>query len=194
MSRDKILAAIRRNKPEEAPLPQIPPFAAKGELLPAFINMVESGGGQVIQATPDAGLAELIKQLFPAAENIASPLPAAAGNIGLAALESPAKLEAVDLAVIAAQLGVAENGALWVSEQDCGQRVLPFITQHLAVLLNPAAIVANMHEAYRRIQVDATGFGLFIAGPSKTADIEQSLVIGAQGARSLTVILGQFRK
>ncbi|MBK6949528.1 MAG: LUD domain-containing protein [Haliscomenobacter sp.] len=104
-------------------------------------------------------------------------------------IASPAELETVGLALIPAQWGVAENGAVWVSEKDSLFRVLPFIAQHLIVVLAKDRIVSNMHEAYQRVQIDETGFGVFIAGPSKTADIEQALVIGAQGARSFTVVL-----
>lgn len=50
-----------------------------------------------------------------------------------------------------------------------------------------------MHAAYDRIAAleaaAAYGFSTFIAGPSKTADIEQSLVLGAHGPISLTVFL-----
>jgi len=46
-----------------------------------------------------------------------------------------------------------------------------------------------MHHAYDRIGDADYGFGLFLAGPSKTADIEQSLVLGAHGSRSMTVFL-----
>jgi L-lactate dehydrogenase complex protein LldG len=42
-----------------------------------------------------------------------------------------------------------------------------------------------------KIEKASTGFGLFLSGPSKTADIEQSLVIGAHGARSLVVVIHQ---
>jgi len=70
-----------------------------------------------------------------------------------------------------------------------GQRVLPFITQHLAVIVNAKNIVATMHDAYSSIGVTTQGFGAFIAGPSKTADIEQSLVIGAHGPRSMSLFL-----
>ena len=88
-----------------------------------------------------------------------------------------------------ATLGVAENGAVWLAESQLVHRAAPFLTQHLAILLDRGQIVWNMHQAYTRLQVDAEAFGVFIAGPSKTADIEQALVIGAHGPRSLTVML-----
>jgi len=190
MSKSKIIAAIQKNRSAEAPLPAIPSFAVgKVGPLDAFATMVEAGGGQVVRDSVFPNLNTAIKYLFPEAKQIASPLPSIASNVKLEEIQSPAELEPVDVAVIRGQLGVAENGAVWVTEEDCGHRVLPFITQHLILLLNEADIVHNMHEAYQRIQIGTTGFGLFIAGPSKTADIEQSLVIGAQGARSLTVCL-----
>jgi L-lactate dehydrogenase complex protein LldG len=70
-----------------------------------------------------------------------------------------------------------------------GHRVLPFITQHLGMLVDEDHIVATMHDAYKKMNNNEYGFGTFIAGPSKTADIEQSLVLGAHGARSMTIFL-----
>jgi L-lactate dehydrogenase complex protein LldG len=84
---------------------------------------------------------------------------------------------------------VAENGAIWVDTRDWAHRGVFVIAQHLAIVLPAAEIVADMHAAYARVSFDRPGFQLFIAGPSKTADIEQSLVIGAHGARSCTVFL-----
>lgn len=190
MSKDKILAAIRKNKPTEVPLPEPPSFPGReSSPVEAFASMVEAGGGKAVRAAGPEELNTTIKRLFPKAEKVASPLPEVRPTIELDHISSPAELETIDVAVISGQLGVAENGAIWTTEEDCGHRVLPFITQHLVIVLNPGKIVDNMHQAYEHIQIDATGFGLFIAGPSKTADIEQSLVIGAQGARSMTVIL-----
>jgi len=66
---------------------------------------------------------------------------------------------------------------------------LPFITQHLIIRLQMKNLVANMHQAYGNLSYEGLGFGLFVAGPSKTADIEQSLVKGAQGARTTLIVL-----
>jgi L-lactate dehydrogenase complex protein LldG len=84
---------------------------------------------------------------------------------------------------------VAENGAVWVDEADLVHRALPFVAQHLAIVLPKREIVADMHAAYRRLPRPLPGYGVFISGPSKTADIEQALVVGAQGPRSLVVFL-----
>jgi len=93
----------------------------------------------------------------------------------------------VEVLEIDGEFGVAENGAIWLTEEAFPHRVAPFICQHLVI--NVSEIVPNMHVAYARLGGVKSGFGLFLAGPSKTADIEQSLVIGAHGARSLTVVI-----
>ena len=103
--------------------------------------------------------------------------------------ESAHLLETVEVAIISAQFGVAENGSLWITDELLPTRVLPFICQHLVVLVSRNEIVATMHDAYDKIGSAEYGFGTFIAGPSKTADIEQSLVLGAHGPKTMTVFL-----
>lgn len=99
------------------------------------------------------------------------------------------ELEKVDTVYIKGTIGVAENGAVWIYESQMGNRLLPFICQHLILIIDKKDIVPTMHHAYNKIDIASEGFGVFIAGPSKTADIEQSLVIGAHGARSTTVYI-----
>ena len=110
-------------------------------------------------------------------------------NFNLASITDPHELHDVDFAVMPGQLAVAENGAVWVNDDEVPHRVLYFLSQHLALVVPAANIVHNLHEAYPRLPVGASPFGTFISGPSKTADIEQALVIGAHGARTLTVFL-----
>ena len=103
--------------------------------------------------------------------------------------EDAHSLENVDLAIIPAHFGVAENGAMWVTDSLVQYRVLPFITQQLAIVINRKDIVYNLHQAYQKIAGTSYDFGVFIAGPSKTADIEQSLVLGAHGPKGMTLYL-----
>ena len=107
----------------------------------------------------------------------------------LDSVDDPHQLEDVDLFVTRGEFGVAENAAVWATDVHTKHRVLYFLTQHLVLVLPAREIVDNMHQAYERLEFTQPRFGLFISGPSKTADIEQSLVIGAHGARSMTVFL-----
>ncbi|HSG63118.1 MAG TPA: LUD domain-containing protein, partial [Pseudomonadales bacterium] len=64
-----------------------------------------------------------------------------------------------------------------------------FICENLILALPESQLVANLHQAADKIGLAQGEFGVFIAGPSKTADIEQALVVGAHGACSLNVYL-----
>lgn len=189
-SKAGILSRLRKNQPPLSPLPRIEKSPKDtGNRPDDFIKRLESVGSTCLVLDKGQNLATLLAGRFPDEQYIASTAEGVAGTVDLDAIKDPAELEQIGLAVLPAQLGVAENGAIWLTEKDCKHRVLPFITQHLALVLSKENIVANMHQAYDSIHIADTGFGVFIAGPSKTADIEQSLVIGAQGPRSLTVIL-----
>jgi L-lactate dehydrogenase complex protein LldG len=94
----------------------------------------------------------------------------------------------LDLVVLPGEFGVAENASVWVPGSGLGRHRVAFvIAQHLVLVVSGREIVNNMQEAYARVKLE--NYGLFISGPSKTADIEQALVIGAHGARSCTVFV-----
>jgi L-lactate dehydrogenase complex protein LldG len=188
-NRETILQAVASNKPDLLALPDMD-FSLTiqyPDLLDQFIKMVHAAGGQAFYKNGNQELQNDLASVKAEGKFIINLLEEnpAQDWAALNALE----LETLDTCYLRADLAVAENGAMWISETRMANRLIPFICQHLVIVLNPAVIVNNMHEAYQQLNVSAEGFGVFIAGPSKTADIEQNLVIGAHGARSLRVYL-----
>ncbi|MCG2614051.1 lactate utilization protein [Terrimonas sp. NA20] len=188
-SRNEILKRVRAAQPTLIPMPADLTSTAAGDVH-KFTEVLQGIGGRVVLMEPDEEVPQKLKELFPSANRVVSSIR----SLEAFFLHDHAQLdhhslEDVDIAVIEAQFGVAENGAVWVTEQDTIIRVLPFIAEHLVVLLDKASFVADMHQAYQRVAYDAYGFGVFIAGPSKTADIEQSLVLGAHGPKSMTILV-----
>jgi L-lactate dehydrogenase complex protein LldG len=187
--RNAILAAVRANQPAAKPLPIVNFEALQqpDDLLSGFRKMVEAVGGRVIELPGMAALAAMIQEERNAQKIIFNRIPDA-GMMDSLPL-APAALANVHQAYIAGVLGVAENGAVWVPESAMGARALPFICLELVIVVRQSSLVPTMHHAYDRVAVQQEGFGAFIAGPSKTADIEQSLVIGAHGPKALTVVI-----
>jgi len=189
-SRDAILRAVRQNRPPATPLPPADRFERPDlDLRARFVEAVVGIGGDVLSVRPP-DVAAALDERFPEAGRVASAAPDLfEGSTDWGALADPHDLADLDVLLCRGVVGVAESGAVWLPESRMGHRAAPFITQHLVLALDADALVWNLHDAYARLDVAAEGFGAFIAGPSKTADIEQSLVIGAHGARSLTVFL-----
>lgn len=188
-SREEILAAVTANQPELKELPEIKfdELIQFEDHILVFKQVLEKIGGEVIWLNTQE---ELLLQLKgKTAGRIVNLINGSPEEYELLKYSSSDQLADVDVVYLRGSAGVAENGAVWVNEEAMVNRILPFICQHLVILLDAKHIVPTMHHAYECIKVNETGFGSFIAGPSKTADIEQSLVIGAHGARSLKVYL-----
>jgi L-lactate dehydrogenase complex protein LldG len=191
-SRDKILSAIVTSQPELTDLPAISFLEGEGEnAYNTFISTLMGIGGKVFEVNDYEQIINEIKNNTTIDSRKITTIPELTAIAELAGGEpvNPHGLENIELSIIKAHFGVAENGAVWITEAITGQRVLPFICQHLAVVVNAKDVVSTMHNAYQRISDGQYGFGTFIAGPSKTADIEQSLVLGAHGPRTMTVFL-----
>ena len=187
-SRDEILARVRRNQPAAVALPSIPAFAQPaGAAVERFKAGVARMGGKVVDPPADGNLEALVARLFPEAKVIASACEVP-GNRSLAEAR-PADLADVDVGVVRAVFGVAETGSVWLTDAQFGVDALGFLAQHLVVLLDPSRIVGSLHDAYRDAESFRARYGVFMTGPSATADIEGILIHGAQGIRSLTVVL-----
>ena len=190
-SKEVILKKYRANIRQQFDMPDLCDIQAitYPDPLMQFMNMTKSVGGNAIEVDKGRDVNELIRELYPDAKEIASNLP----EITIATrnpdeVGRARDLNGTDVGVIRGVFGVAENACVWIP-QTMKEKAVCFISEHLVILLKKSEIVNNMHEAYRRIQFNDYGYGTFISGPSKTADIAQVLVMGAQAARSATVLL-----
>jgi L-lactate dehydrogenase complex protein LldG len=193
-SREAILAALRGAAPPAAALPPLPAAGQRFEdPMGQFAQAVAGVGGRCERVPSRDALRAAVAALpvVTQAKKVASVVPEAhPGNVVLSTIEDPHLLADVDVAIIRGEFAVAENGAVWVPAKGLGRRqALPFIAQNLILVVDPLDVVHTLHEAYARLRFEGPGFGLFISGPSKTADIELALVIGAHGARSTVVFL-----
>ena len=192
MSRkDEILGRIRAGIGTRYDMPALDDIApiTYPDPLEAFKASSKVAGSKVVELEGGETVDSIIRKRFPSARTIASNLPEVSiANLNPDTVEGAAALDGTDVGVIRGELGVAENGCIWIP-QAMKEKAVCFISENLVILLSREAIVNNMHEAYRRVDPGRYGYGTFISGPSKTADIAQTLVMGAQAARSVTVIL-----
>ncbi|MBB2959807.1 lactate utilization protein C [Methylobacterium sp. R2-1] len=190
-ARDAILGRLRTNRPVgDFPLPEVPTFAplVGEDLLAEFAERLGKMGGRVEHAGGAEPFAT-VRSRLDGAKVIASAVPEFIGNRDLGTVRQPGDLADVDVAIVRARFGVAETGSVLFTQDDLIVNSVAYLAQHLIVLLDPADIVVNIQAAYKRPDFAHAAYAVFHTGPSATADIEGVLIHGAQGVRSLTVLL-----
>lgn len=191
MRKEDLLAKLRANTHCQFDMPDMDIQGIQyDDTLKQFIEMTKSVGAHVVEAKQGDDFNALVKDAYPEAKVFASNMP----EITIAQKNPDTVAEANDLngtdvGIVRGEVGVAENGCIWIP-QTMKEKAVLFISEYLVIFLDKKNVVNNMHEAYARIDMDPKyNFGTFISGPSKTADIEQALVMGAQAARGVTVVL-----
>ena len=189
-ARDAILHAVRAARPPAAERPEpfwpaVRPFNGLSG-RDAFTAAATAAGASVV-ACSRGDLARVLAGAVGDAPSTLSYVDGVTSTV--APTGDPHGLDTLEVIVCESALGVAENGAVWIATSDSTLRAALFLAARVVIVLPEEALVADLHQAYERIEVRAHTFGAFIAGPSKTADIEQSLVIGAHGPKELTLVL-----
>lgn len=189
MKKEQLLDKLRGGITQQFDMPTEP---VKGivykDIVKQFIEMSKTVGGKVIEVKATDDLNAVIRKAYPDAKVFASNVKGIQADLNPDTVATAADLNGTDVGIIQGEMGVAENGCIWVP-QTMKERAIYFISEELVILLDKKNIVNNMHEAYKRVEMNNYGYGVFISGPSKTADIEQALVMGAQAARGVMVVL-----
>jgi L-lactate dehydrogenase complex protein LldG len=193
-ARDEILRALRAAAVPELPLPDLSRLEAVRypDVRERFAKSVVEVGGSCVALAAGQPLEQALLAVpeYAAARRVASLVPGVAKvNVEVESVRDPHDLRDVDYCVLPAELGVAENGACWIVHHGGANRAVAFLAQHIAIVVRGDTLVHNLHEGYERADIPVPGFAMWLSGPSKTADIEQSLVIGAHGPRSCTVFV-----
>lgn len=199
-SKQAILESLRRHTTDVYERPDLAPLKQRAltyaDPVKQFAQAMAQVGGQAVELTEGQTIGQLVQTLYPDAKRVACALPCLTGRDQLPGtpfdpdtLATPAELNGTDVAIIPAQLAVCENACCYIA-QHVRHRALYFISEALVIVVRREDLVSNMHEAFDRLStLPAEPFACFISGPSKTADIEQALVMGAHGARSVTAII-----
>lgn len=190
-SRETILANIRRNTGTRQEMPDLSAMETivYPDKLKTFAEVLAAAGGKAVELQPGEEVNAVIRREFPEAKRIASNLPEiTCATFNPDEVDDPRTLNGTDLAVVKGAFGVAENGAVWIP-RAVRHKGLYFISNALVILLDKTQLVNTMNEAYRLTAQADYNYGVFMSGPSKTADIEQALVFGAHGPIQVTVLL-----
>lgn len=186
-SKNHILNALKSVAMDPVPMPEIKIVPRTEDLVGQFETNLKACAGILRREGGLVALQEFVDGLMKEGKQIISFIDEVKSNREVP--ETPHELSDIDFAIIPGDWGVAENGAIWVQCDKLGHRITPFICENLILTVEESKIVPNMHEVSDKVVLESGSFGVYIAGPSKTADIEQALVVGAHGACSLNVYL-----
>ena len=188
-AREDILTAIRDHGPAPQELPRVPDFSqGSADLTGLFTAALARLDGQAIPAPP-AGLQTWLAATFPDATQICSAVPEVTGTITPHQFPDWAAPADIDVTVVRSPLGVAETGSILLTEKELGVNTIAVLAQHLIVLLDPADLVENIHQAYRHPSFQQAAYAVLLSGPSGSADIGGVTVHPAQGVTTLTAVL-----
>jgi L-lactate utilization protein LutC len=184
------------------PLPEDATTAPKGDPAARFAETFTTTGGVLLRGPVEALLSELGETLraegvtalfFPEDDEAGREVAEALVPFGPFTLTTGAEVRGGSTAVTAgfrtAEAGIAETGTI-VETSAGGKTLLPGLIADVHVSIVPSScVVDRMEEALSALAADPPRNISFLSGPSKTADIEQTLTVGAHGPKKAIALL-----
>lgn len=189
VSQEEFFASLAPSSIETTPMPDVAVATIDGSPREHFVEVLERVGGRLGIGDSLGVVQEKAAELIGQNLQVLSLVDGIDGNRDPATVRDPHDLSDIDYTIAPARFAVAENGAVWISGEDLVTRNAVFICEHLIVVVDEGRITGTMSEAIGQVGKLGGGWGVFVSGPSKTADIEQALVMGAHGARTMTVYI-----
>ncbi|NMG00565.1 LUD domain-containing protein [Aromatoleum toluolicum] len=186
----------KRRAELDARRPQHTRPAQDEELVARFIRKFESRAGTTARVAsradvPAAVEAYRVDKGLPAHAAVGAALKDLAWPAGLAVHHDPAGISET-MAVSQALAGIAEPGSLMMASGPASPITHNFVPDDHVVVLDAGAIVGHFEEAWEVLRARAEGMPRatnIISGPSRTADVEQTIQLGAHGPRRVHVII-----
>ena len=217
-AREEILGRVRANLTElrartPAPVADRTPFARFGTGLEGehakldhFQATLEGVGGQCARVADEAAAAAHVRGWLQerGAQTLAVCDGALAARVADAVVEGGAlelvspgaereTLLTVDAGLTGARLGIAETGTLALASTDERSRLTSLLPPLAIAILSRDQLVATLEDAMTALRPDAPESNAraitFVTGPSRTADIEMTLVVGVHGPKELLVVV-----
>ena len=163
-------------------------FRAAGRPQRKFAAALKGLSEEVV-TEPPADCEKFLKNRFPDAKVICSTVPEYAGNRVPEDFTRWSDASSIDVTITRSPLGVAETGSVLFSEEEFRVNTIGVFAHDIVILLDPAEIVENIHNAYGHPHFREKAYSLLMSGPSGSADIAGTTVHPAQGVKTLTVIL-----
>jgi L-lactate dehydrogenase complex protein LldG len=208
-ARDRILERLRSNRPTAAPAPEVYQKPLGWDLeqrIAAFTERMQAVRGEVHRVArasaiewlarklPERGLQQVLVGNGPLGDQVAARAPA---TVNIRRYEQPiegwksALFSEVDVAITSARAGLAESGSLVLWPDADEPRLMSLVPPVHIALLDANRLYENFAAAIAA-ENWADGMptnALLVSGPSKTADIEQTLAYGIHGPKQLITLL-----
>jgi L-lactate dehydrogenase complex protein LldG len=142
-------------------------------------EIAQAEGWNSVVYHPDAMLADLVGGLGVTGSQMNASTPVS-------------ELETAGAGITLCDALIAQTGSVLLTTKSAGGRALSVLPPHHVVLAHEAQLLADLPAAfdllYQRYGEKFPSFSTLITGPSRTADIERTLVLGAHGPKKLTIL------
>jgi L-lactate dehydrogenase complex protein LldG len=160
-----------------------------GEFKP--VPSLDAAAREIARTVKETGVQALAIDGGRTAGKIAQKLKNKIKIVDASKIEFPARrdqIEPVKVALVEASYAVADVASLAIPFSDTKSLLPHLLAEIVFVIVRPGQMIANQFELFKKVPKEKLKNMVMITGPSRTADIEKIIILGAHGPQRLIVL------